>query len=197
MEQLNILSQTQNDDTKLNVNAANFRDRLATLSKLSYLAGINHLMKDNLCYYNVEDVCVLPAQLDVFNEGLVGAFNQMDKLFLDHQPYLMQDTNTTTTTTTDTHNNITQYYASPQYRDLILYGNQIIYKSHLSLLTLMNDYFDQDKADTVSRLNMLYLGIGVPLVFITIVLGALEVYVLRRKVKRIMFALTYLPTFKF
>lgn len=61
----------------------------------------------------------------------------------------------------------------------------------------MDSFLRKDKATVVTRLNSLYLGLGVPLVFITIVLAALEVYVLRRKVKRIMFALTYLPTFKF
>jgi hypothetical protein len=65
------------------------------------------------------------------------------------------------------------------------------------LLLLMEAMLIKNRDSKIIELNTLYLGLGVPLVLITIILAGLEVYFLRRKVKRVIFAITYLPTFKF
>lgn len=46
-------------------------------------------------------------------------------------------------------------------------------------------------------ISNLFIGIGIPIMILTILLAALEMYLLRRKVRRVMLSLTYLPTFKF
>lgn len=61
----------------------------------------------------------------------------------------------------------------------------------------MKDFFNIQKQNTIEKTNKLYIGIGVPIVVLTIILALVEMFLLKRKVRYIIMSLTYLPTFKF
>ena len=80
-----------NDALKLNPDTANYKTRITLLNMLTDLAQINHLMSDDLCYYNVDEVCLFVDQRDVFSTGLFGAMHLLIQMYQDHQYLLLAD----------------------------------------------------------------------------------------------------------
>lgn len=73
----------------------------------------------------------------------------------------------------------------------------MIGKTFERLTMLMKEFLRIEKNDTLKLVSNLYLGIGIPIMALTLILAVLEMMKLRRKVKRVMLSLTYLPTFKY
>lgn len=184
-EQLNI--ETNQENSKLSFNQLQFEQRNSTLSELSHLQLMNHLIKDNLCYYSYRDLCHLDSQKDYYNTGLLGVIDQLINFYITHQNNLDHFTA----------ESLQKYIASNDFRILSLYGLYVIQAQYSHFQSIIIDYFHSMRSGINQMYVNIYIGIGIPLLFITFILAISEMILLRRKIKYLIFSITYIPTFKF
>jgi len=77
LEQINLDYGFDSNNSKINITSDKYESRIAYLQQLSVLSEINHLFKDNLCYYTEETLCTNNSQFDYFNTGLLGALDML------------------------------------------------------------------------------------------------------------------------
>ncbi|CAD8054713.1 unnamed protein product [Paramecium primaurelia] len=92
---------------------------------------------------------------------------------------------------------INPYYNSQDYKLLVIYGQEIIFKTFNRLLQLLKTFLSDEKESKKQLILNLFIGIGIPIMIILILLSALQMILLKQMVRRIMLSLTFLPTFKF
>lgn len=143
---------------------------------------MNNLLKHNLCYFTAGDVCRFEKQKYFFNTGLMGAIEQLQELFL-HMRVSRGEYKT--------------YVSSDEFEFLSRYGHEVMGMSMDQLVEEMKGFIMEKREEFWGELYGMIVGMGVPVVLITMVLAVAEIYLLKRKVKRVMTGITYIPTAKF
>ncbi|CAK87816.1 unnamed protein product (macronuclear) [Paramecium tetraurelia] len=197
LEQVNLDYGYDSNSSKILITSENYQSRIPYIQQLSVLSEINHLLKDNLCYYSEETLCQQQQQFDYFNTGLMGALDVLQKMEFSYQTFLNEYHQIQYSDQQNNTSQINAYYNSQDYRFLVMYGQELIFKTFDRLVLLLETFLNDEKESTKQLIQNLFIGIGIPIMFLTILLAALEMNLLKQKVRRVMLSLTFLPTFKF
>ncbi|CAD8191885.1 unnamed protein product [Paramecium pentaurelia] len=197
LEQLNLDYGYDSNSSKILINSEKYQSRLPYIQQLSVLSEINHLLKDNLCYYSQETLCQQQLQFDYFDTGLMGALDILQKMQFSYQSFLNEYHQIQYSDQQNNTNIINAYYNSQDYKFLVMYGQELIFKTFNRLLLLLETFLIDEKESKNQLIQNLFIGIGIPIMIMTILLAVLEMNLLKQKVRRVMLSLTFLPTFKF
>ncbi|CAD8147844.1 unnamed protein product [Paramecium pentaurelia] len=197
LEQLNLDYGYDSNSSKIVITSEKYQSRLPYIQQLSILSEINHLLKDNLCYYSQEMLCQQQLQFDYFNTALMGALDILQKMQFNYQQFLNQYHQIIYSEQQNNTLLINAYYNSQDYKLLVMYGQELIFKTFNRLLQLLETFLSDEKESKKQLILNLFIGIGIPIMIMTILLVALEMILLKQKVRRVMLSLTFLPTFKF
>lgn len=89
-EKINLENNYVGSESKTKVTKEELSQRMEMLQKLSLIQEINHLLKDNLCFYSQENLCEENLQFDYFNTGLIGALDLLAKFSFNYQQFLKE-----------------------------------------------------------------------------------------------------------
>ncbi|CAD8195012.1 unnamed protein product [Paramecium octaurelia] len=198
LEQLNLDYNQNTSNTNTTITNEQYQNRIQYLEQLSILSEINHILKDNICYYSQQNLCRFDIQFDFFNTGLIGALDMLQKMQFNYDQFLTEyHSMSQQDISIDDAQVVNQYYNSQYYQLLVMYGQELFFKTFDRLIYLLEAFLNNEKKSKETLISNLFIGIGIPIMILTIFLAGLEMYMLKNKVRRVMLSLTYLPTFKY
>ncbi|CAK70635.1 unnamed protein product (macronuclear) [Paramecium tetraurelia] len=163
LEQLNLDYGYDSNSSKIIVTSEQYQSRLPQIQQLSVLSEINHLLKDNLCYYTQDTLYQQQQQFDYFNTGLKGTLDILQKMQFNYQTFLSQYYQIQYQEQQINTLQVNAYYNTQEYKLLVMYGQELIYKIFDRLLLLLETFLKDEKESKNQLIQNLFIGIGIPI----------------------------------